>query len=131
MHLLAGGFEGRSHDGENIRRFYPGSLGDYFFGDSGLVYDSRQRAGNGAFGGPDPAVAVVRRRKILRRGSSGTRARRADMMMGRAYGVATASDACSPASATQIFLRCSPLIAPVTLSTFPAGHDASCTKAIS
>src|SRR5260370_19091094 len=40
MHSLAGGFEGRSHDGENIGRFYPGSLGDYFSPDSGLVYDS-------------------------------------------------------------------------------------------
>jgi len=47
------------------------------------------------------------------------------------YGVATARDACSAASATQAFLRCSPRIAPVTLSTFPAGHEASCTKAIS
>src|ERR1019366_4891905 len=47
------------------------------------------------------------------------------------YGVATANDACSPASATQAFRRCRPLIAPVTLSTFPTGHDASCTKAIS
>ena len=46
------------------------------------------------------------------------------------YGVAVASEACSAASATQA-LRCSPLIAPVTLSTFPAGQDASCTKAIS
>ena len=25
---------------ENIRRFYPGSLADYFWRDSGLVYDS-------------------------------------------------------------------------------------------
>ena len=40
MHSLAGCFEGGSHDGENIGRFYPGSLGDYFSGDSGLVYDS-------------------------------------------------------------------------------------------
>ncbi len=35
------------------------------------------------------------------------------------YGVATASDACSEASVTQAFLRCRPLIAPVTLSTLP------------
>src|SRR5947207_14533867 len=47
------------------------------------------------------------------------------------YGVATASEACSAASVTQAFLRCSPLIAPVTLSTFPAGQEASCTKATS
>jgi hypothetical protein len=40
VHSLAGCFEGRSHDGENIRRFYPASLADYFWGDSGLVYDS-------------------------------------------------------------------------------------------
>jgi hypothetical protein len=40
MHSLAGCFEGGSHDGENIGRFYPGSLGDYFSEDSGLVYDS-------------------------------------------------------------------------------------------
>ena len=37
----------------------------------------------------------------------------------RVYGVATASDACSAASVTQAFRRCSPLIAPVTLSTLP------------
>ena len=41
MHALAEGVEGRSHDRENIRRFYPGSLGNYFFGDSGLIYDSK------------------------------------------------------------------------------------------
>jgi hypothetical protein len=34
VHALAGGFEGRSHDGENIGLFYPGSLGDYFSNDS-------------------------------------------------------------------------------------------------
>ena len=45
--------------------------------------------------------------------------------------VAFASDACSEASDTQAFRRWSPLIAPVTLSTFPAGQDASCTKATS
>ena len=50
---------------------------------------------------------------------------------GSFYGVATAREACSAASVTQAFLRCSPLIAPVTLSTFPAGHEASCTKATS
>ena len=37
---LTGGFVGRSHNGQNIRRFYPGSLRDYFCQDSGLVYDS-------------------------------------------------------------------------------------------
>ena len=41
MHSPRRGFEGRSHDGQNIGRFYPRSLGDYFSGDSGLVYDSR------------------------------------------------------------------------------------------
>jgi hypothetical protein len=40
VYLLAGGFEDRSHWDENIWRFYPGSLRDYFFPDSGLVYDS-------------------------------------------------------------------------------------------
>jgi hypothetical protein len=40
MHSLAGCFEGRSHDGQNILRFYSESLGDYFSLDSGLVYDS-------------------------------------------------------------------------------------------
>jgi hypothetical protein len=50
---------------------------------------------------------------------------------GQPYGVAVASEACSEASVTQALRRCSPLIAPVTLSTFPAGQDASCTKAIS
>ena len=49
----------------------------------------------------------------------------------RPYGVAFASEACSEASDTQALRRCSPLIAPVTLSTFPAGQDASCTKATS
>ena len=31
MQSLAGCLEGRSHGGKNIRRFYLGSLGDYFF----------------------------------------------------------------------------------------------------
>jgi hypothetical protein len=52
-------------------------------------------------------------------------------MTARTYGVATASEACAATSATQAFLRCKPLIAPVTLSTFPAGQEASWTKAIS
>ena len=47
------------------------------------------------------------------------------------YGVATASDAWSAERVTQAFLRCRPLIAPVTLSTLPAGQEASCTSAIS
>lgn len=50
MHSLAGCFDGRSHDDENIRRFYPESLGQYFFRDSGLVYDSEPEAPNGPFG---------------------------------------------------------------------------------
>jgi hypothetical protein len=33
-------FEGCSHHSQNIQRFYPGSLGDYFHLDSGVVYDS-------------------------------------------------------------------------------------------
>jgi hypothetical protein len=40
VHSLAGGFAGRSHDHENIGRFYLESLGRYFSPDSGLVYDS-------------------------------------------------------------------------------------------
>jgi hypothetical protein len=40
MHARAGGLKGRSHDLKNIGRFYPGSLGQYFSPDSGLVYDS-------------------------------------------------------------------------------------------
>jgi len=40
MDALAGCFEGRSHAGENIGRFYQKSLGQYFSRDSGLVYDS-------------------------------------------------------------------------------------------
>src|ERR1700738_285420 len=40
MHARAGGLKGRSHDPQNIRRFYPGSLDQYFSRDSGLVYDS-------------------------------------------------------------------------------------------
>jgi hypothetical protein len=47
------------------------------------------------------------------------------------YGVAAANEACSEASTTQALRRLSPRIAPVTLSTFPTGQDASCTKAIS
>ena len=50
---------------------------------------------------------------------------------GSAYGVALTSEACSEASVTQALRRCSPLIAPVTLSTLPTGQDASCTKATS
>jgi hypothetical protein len=44
VYLLIGGFEGRSHWGENIRRFYLGSLADYFWRNSGLVYDSAKRS---------------------------------------------------------------------------------------
>ena len=36
-----------------------------------------------------------------------------------------------PAARTQTLRRSSPLIAPVTLSTFPAGQDALCTNATS
>jgi hypothetical protein len=50
---------------------------------------------------------------------------------GLVYGVAAASDACSEASVTQVFLRCSPRIAPVTLRTRPDGHETSLTKATS
>ena len=39
------------------------------------------------------------------------------------YGVADTSDACSEASVTQALRRCSPLIAPVTLSTLPAPQE--------
>jgi hypothetical protein len=94
MHSFAGCFEARCHDGENIRRFYPGSLGDYFSGDSELVYDS-----------PDSCATHIV--------PAGCR----NDALKVAYGVATASEACSVASTTQVFLRCSPLIAPVTLST--------------
>jgi len=47
------------------------------------------------------------------------------------YGVADTSEACSAAKVTQALRRCSPLIAPVTLRTFPAPQDESWTKAIS
>jgi hypothetical protein len=47
VHSL-GGFEGRSHRRKNIGRFWSGSLARYFSPDSGLVYDSGIRAGNGA-----------------------------------------------------------------------------------
>ena len=47
VHSLRG-FEGRSHRGKNIGRFWPGSLARYFSPDSGLVYDSGIQAGNGA-----------------------------------------------------------------------------------
>jgi hypothetical protein len=41
---FAGGLKDRSGHGENIGRFYPESLGQYFLLDSGLVYDSRTPA---------------------------------------------------------------------------------------
>jgi hypothetical protein len=47
MDSLAGGFEGRAHDGENIGRFWAMSLAGYFSPDSGLVYDSGTQAQNG------------------------------------------------------------------------------------
>jgi hypothetical protein len=56
MHAFAGGFEGRSHDGENIGRFYPGSLGDYFSDDSGLVYDSGNRPEMASLGREPPGL---------------------------------------------------------------------------
>ncbi len=40
MHPLAGALQNESHGPQNIERFWPESLGDYFPGDSGLVYDS-------------------------------------------------------------------------------------------
>jgi hypothetical protein len=40
MHPLAGALQNESHGPQNIERFWPASLGDYFPGDSGLVYDS-------------------------------------------------------------------------------------------
>jgi hypothetical protein len=57
VHPLAGGFEGRSHHGENIGRFWFGSLARYFSPDSGLVYDSGIPAGNGA-GRPRARVSL-------------------------------------------------------------------------
>src|SRR5712664_1595536 len=40
MHPLAGALQNESHGLQNIERFWQASLGDYFPGDSGLVYDS-------------------------------------------------------------------------------------------
>ena len=55
-------FVSRSHDAENIRRFYPGSLGDYFRGDSAIVYDSA-----------DPALFWVQRPRLIEpRSNAGT-----------------------------------------------------------
>jgi hypothetical protein len=78
LHSFAGGFEDRSHRGENIGRFWSGSLARYFSPDSGLVYDSGIQAGNGAWrprasislGCEKPAPAVlkpypVRRVKVV------------------------------------------------------------------
>src|SRR3954465_6634120 len=50
---------------------------------------------------------------------------------GKAQGVAVASEACSPARATQAFRRCSPRIAPVTFRTLPEEHEAPLTQATS
>jgi hypothetical protein len=40
MHPSAGALQNESHGPQNIERFWQASLGDYFSGDSGLVYDS-------------------------------------------------------------------------------------------
>ena len=40
MQSLAGALQNESHGLQNIERFWQASLGDYFPGDSGLVYDS-------------------------------------------------------------------------------------------
>jgi hypothetical protein len=45
--------------------------------------------------------------------------------------MAIAKEACSEGRTTQVFLRFRPLIAPVTLSTWPNGQEAACTKATS
>jgi len=55
----------------------------------------------------------------------------AEQEAARGQGVATASEACSAVRATQVLRRCNPLMAPVTLSTCPAGHKAFWTKATS
>jgi hypothetical protein len=77
-----------------------------------------------------PANATIRPPRPRREVTFEHRSRR-QWSRRQSYGVASTSDACSAASATQTFLRCSPRIAPVILSTFPTGHEASCTKAIS
>jgi hypothetical protein len=56
VHALERGFEAGSHHGENIGRFWPGSLGQYFSPDSGLVYDSGTPANAACPAGrPSPA----------------------------------------------------------------------------
>jgi hypothetical protein len=54
--VFAGGLEARSAHGENIGRFYPVSLGQYFFRDSGLVYDSGTPSENAT--NPRPTAAI-------------------------------------------------------------------------
>jgi len=54
-----------------------------------------------------------------------------DVQVSPNYGTAIASEACSEGSATQVFLRLRPLIAPVTLSTWPSGQEDACTNTAS
>jgi hypothetical protein len=49
MQPLARALQNESHGPQNIERFWPESLGHYFSGDSGLVYDS---VGGGEPAGP-------------------------------------------------------------------------------
>jgi hypothetical protein len=58
VHSLAGGFAGRSHDDENIGRFYPKSLGRYFSPDSGLVYDSARALKSSSLDAYSEAIAL-------------------------------------------------------------------------
>jgi len=46
-------------------------------------------------------------------------------------GLAIASEACSEGRTTHAFFRFKPLIAPVTFSTWPSGHEDACTNTTS
>jgi len=69
MHPLAGALQNESHGPQNIERFWQASLGDYFSGDSGLVYDSVGGGEQAGFATLDPVSALrlrVNRRPRLK-----------------------------------------------------------------
>jgi hypothetical protein len=66
MHSIPGCSKGRLHDGGNIRRFYPESLGYYFSVDSELVYDSgaAKQSRSQASRAREPAAAGLKLRRL-------------------------------------------------------------------
>ena len=53
------------------------------------------------------------------------------MQVAPSYGTAITNEACSEGRTTQVFFRLRPLIAPVTLSTWPNGHEDAWTNTAS